>query len=56
MDINLEYRFSDRLTLFVDGRNVLNEPTFYNYWGREENFERILRTGTIWMFGVKGRF
>lgn len=56
MDINLEYRFSDRLTLFVDGRNVFNEPTFYNYFGREENFERILRTGTIWMFGVKGRF
>lgn len=55
-DINLEYRLSDRLTLFFDGRNILNEPSVYTYFGREENFERILRTGGIFMFGLKGSF
>jgi iron complex outermembrane recepter protein len=55
-DLNLEYRLTDRFTLFLDGRNVLNEPSVYTYYGREENFERILHTGGIWMLGVKGRF
>lgn len=55
-DINLEYKVTDSLTLFLDGRNILNEESVYTYFGREENFERILKTGGIWMLGVKGRF
>ena len=55
-DLNLEYNLTSRLTLFVDGRNIFNEPSQYTYRGVEENFERILKTGAIWMVGIKGRF
>jgi iron complex outermembrane recepter protein len=55
-DINLELKLTDSLTLFLDGRNILNEESVYTYFGREENFERILKTGGIWMLGIKGRF
>ena len=55
-DINFEYKLTGNLTLFVDGRNVLNEPSTYTYFENEDNFERILKTGGIWMFGLKGRF
>jgi iron complex outermembrane recepter protein len=55
-DLNLEYKITNSLTLFLDGRNILNEPSVYTYRGSEDNFIRILRTGGIWMVGVKGRF
>jgi iron complex outermembrane receptor protein len=55
-DINLEYQLTDKLTLFFDGRNILNEESVYTYFGREENFDRILRTGGIFMLGIKGRY
>jgi outer membrane receptor protein involved in Fe transport len=55
-DINLEYQITDSLTLFVDGRNILNEESVYTYFEREHNFERILKTGGIWMAGIKGTF
>lgn len=55
-DLNLEYQLSDRVTLFLDGRNIFNEDSTYSYRGREENFMRILQTGGIWIAGVKGRF
>ncbi len=56
VDLNLEYNLTSRLTLFVDGRNIFNEPSTYSYRGNEDNWERILKTGGIWMAGVKGRF
>jgi iron complex outermembrane recepter protein len=56
VDINLEYHLTNNLTIFLDGRNTLNEPSVYTYYGKEENFERILKTGGIWMMGIKGKF
>jgi iron complex outermembrane recepter protein len=56
VDINIEYELRPWLTVFLDGRNVFNEPSQYTYRGVEENFERILKTGGIWLAGVKGRF
>jgi len=55
-DLNLEYVFSSRLRLFVDARNLTNEPSVYTYRHDADNFERILKTGTIWKVGVKGVF
>ncbi len=55
-DLNVEFRLSEHFSVFADGRNILNEPSIYTYYQHEDNFERILRTGAIWMFGVKGRF
>ncbi len=55
-DLNVEFKLNSRVSLFLDGRNILNEPSVYTYYGHEDNFERILRTGGIWMLGVKGRF
>ena len=55
-DINLEYKLTNSLTLFLDGRNILNELSVSTYYGREANPERLLKTGGIWMLGVKGEF
>lgn len=56
IDINLEYRINSRFRLFLDARNLTNEPSVYTYRHDEDNFERILKTGTIWKAGVKGTF
>jgi TonB-dependent receptor len=56
MDLNLEVKLHKHVTLYLDGRNILNEPSVYSYRGSEENFIRVLRTGSIWMMGVKGTF
>ncbi|MDP0502006.1 MAG: TonB-dependent receptor [Verrucomicrobiota bacterium JB022] len=56
LDLNLEYAFSSRYRIFLDARNITNEPSVYTYRNHEDNFERILKTGTIWKLGVKGVF
>lgn len=55
-DINLEFKATKNVTLFIDGRNILNEESVYTYYGTTNNPERILKTGSIWMAGVKGAF
>ncbi|MDQ8197038.1 TonB-dependent receptor [Pelagicoccus enzymogenes] len=55
-DLNLDYKLSDKLRLFLDARNLTNEDSQYTYRGHESNFVRILKTGTIWKLGVKGTF
>lgn len=56
LDLNLEFKINERLTAFADARNLTNAPSQYTYRAVEENFMRILRTGTIWMVGMKGTF
>lgn len=55
-DINAEFKLTGHVTLFVDGRNILNEESVHTYYGRESDPERILKTGAIWVAGVKGTF
>ena len=55
-DLNLEYKITPAVTLFVDARNLFNEPTISTYRATPDDPLRILRTGTIYMVGVKGRF
>lgn len=56
LDMNLEYMVSQSFRIFVDARNLTNEASQYTYRHDEDNFERILKTGTIWKVGVKGSF
>jgi TonB-dependent receptor len=55
-DLNLEYRLKPRMTLFCSVRNMLNEPSVYTYRDNKDDWERILKTGAVWMVGVKGSF
>jgi hypothetical protein len=55
-DMTLEYILTPVVTIFVDGRNILNEPSVYTYRGKTDNYMRVLRTGGIWQAGIKGRF
>lgn len=59
-DINIEYRFNDYIRLFLNGRNIFDEPTdqlrigentpAYAYLERREKF------GALWTIGVKGSY
>jgi len=55
-DLNLEYRLRPRMTIFCSIRNITNEPSVFTYRDTKDNFIRILRTGAVWMVGVKGSF
>jgi TonB-dependent receptor len=55
-DLNLEYRLKPRMTIFCSIRNMLNEPSVYTYRDNKEDWMRILKTGAVWMVGVKGSF
>jgi len=55
-DLNIEFRVTDRVTLFLDARNLTNTPSQSTYRHSEDNFIRVLNTGTIWLGGVKGTF
>ena len=56
VDLNLEYRLTRAITVFADARNLFNEPTISTYRAVPDDFLRKLRTGTVWMVGLKGRF
>jgi len=56
LDMNLDYMIRPGVRVFVDARNLTNEPSQYTYRGYEDNFVRILKTGTIWKIGIKASF
>ena len=59
-DINLEYKFSDYVRIFLNGRNIFNVTTDqlrvgvdtpqYAYLERREQF------GALWSIGIKGTY
>ena len=55
-DLNLEYRLKPRVTIFASIRNMLNEPSVYTYRDNKDNWMRQLKTGAVYMVGVKGSF
>jgi len=55
-DLNLDYMIKPGVRLFVDARNLTNTPSQYTYRGYDDNFVRILKTGTIWKIGIKASF
>jgi iron complex outermembrane recepter protein len=55
-DIDLSYNLTKRFSLFVSGRNVTNEADYiYDFSDRNYIF-KFEHYGTIWTFGVNGRF
>ena len=58
-DLNAEYTFSKRATLFVNGRNVTNVPQDRINVGTNADYSRmnqIEEFGVQWSIGIKGQF
>jgi TonB-dependent receptor len=58
MDAGGSYRFSNRLSLFVNVRNVLNDPyeRFQNFPSGSSALRQYQLSGTNYTFGIKGAF
>jgi iron complex outermembrane recepter protein len=54
-DVSVNYQLNRYATLFVNGRNIFDEP-IWGYQGREEAWARYARFGGFWELGVKGSF
>lgn len=54
-DVTASYRLSRRATLFVNGKNIFDEP-IWGYQERREAWARYARFGAFWELGVKGAF
>ncbi|MCD8482985.1 MAG: TonB-dependent receptor [Verrucomicrobia bacterium] len=59
-DLNIEYRFARYLRVFLNGRNIFDEPTDQLRYGVDTpdyaKLERRERFGALWTVGVKGTF
>ncbi|MFO1447406.1 MAG: TonB-dependent receptor [Opitutaceae bacterium] len=54
-DVTASYRISRHVTVFVNGKNIFDEP-LWSYVGRKEAWARYARFGGFWELGVKGTF
>jgi iron complex outermembrane recepter protein len=54
-DVTASYRLMRHASLFVNGKNIFDEP-IWGYQGREEAWARYARFGAFWELGVKGEF
>ncbi|HUR59055.1 MAG TPA: TonB-dependent receptor [Opitutaceae bacterium] len=56
-DMQAGYRFSSRVSLFLNARNIFNQPQS-NYWGPTRSDLMINRSdyGAIWTVGMRGQF
>ena len=61
-DSTLGWRFSRKLSLYVQGRNITNVPVLWyasptgSVEGKNAAFRRLQAYGANWVFGVKGTF
>ncbi len=61
-DCTLGWRFSSRLSLYVQGRNITGVPVLWyaspttSVEGRDAAFRRLQEYGANWVFGVRGIF
>jgi iron complex outermembrane recepter protein len=57
-DLSLNYKLTDKLALFVQGRNIFEEPhrIFETINGNDTVLWRLENYGTNWSMGVKGTF
>jgi outer membrane receptor protein involved in Fe transport len=54
-DVTVSYRLGRHATLFLNGKNIFDEP-IWGYMDREEVWARYARFGGFWELGVKGAF
>jgi iron complex outermembrane receptor protein len=58
-DLNAEYTFSKRMTLFLNGRNITNYPQDRVNLGNNVDYSRLNQVeefGVQWALGIKGQF
>jgi iron complex outermembrane recepter protein len=59
-DLSAGFKLTPRMSLFVQGRNILNEPTARYEPHPDPNLPPVLQSmlnyGTNWAFGIKGNF
>ena len=58
-DLNAEYSFSKRATLFINGRNITNYPQDRVNLGNNIDYSRMNQVeefGVQWAVGIKGQF
>lgn len=59
-DLNVEFRFNRHLRLFLNGRNIFNEPVdqlrVTAFSPEHAELERREKFGPLWSLGVKGQF
>jgi len=59
-DCTLGWRFSSRISLYVQGRNITNVPVLWyaspttSVEGRDAAFRRLQKYGANWVFGLRG--
>ena len=56
-DMQFSYRFSSRVSVFVNARNIFNQPQ-RTYWGpgRSDIVTGHSDYGAIWTVGLRGQF
>lgn len=54
-DVNASYRPGQHASLFLNGKNIFDEP-IWGYQGREEAWARYARFGGFRELGVRGTF
>jgi iron complex outermembrane recepter protein len=54
-DVTASYQLTRHVTLFLNGKNIFDEP-IWGYMGKEEAWARYARFGGFWELGVKGAF
>lgn len=55
-DLDLGYRLSRNFSLFVNGRNITNEPDYVYDFYNARYIQKVEHYGTNWTFGVSGNF
>jgi iron complex outermembrane recepter protein len=55
VDLNVNYNLGRNLTLFLNGRNIFNEP-LWSYTTRQDVWNRWAKFGSLWELGVRGSF
>ncbi len=55
-DLDLSYNISKQFNLFVSGRNITNEADYVYDGGNRNYIQKVEHYGTVWTFGVNGRY
>lgn len=55
-DMDVSYNLSRRFSVFVSGRNITNEPDYVYDFSDVHYIQKVEHYGSIWTFGVNGRF
>jgi iron complex outermembrane recepter protein len=55
-DVDVSYNLTRRFSIFVSARNITNEPDYVYDFSDVHYIQKVEHYGSIWTFGVNGRF